>query len=312
MNYADLTHITGPAIVTWNGTTWYTEGDIDVDIVQETFDISTSRFGVIARRIKSLPVATISFKPDGQVTSGRATAAFPYTAASVGTSIFTAADLPCDIKTLAGKKYTFARAGWAGSPGMNLSAVNTAWDGTVQIKAIHSQAGEPTTASNFLAVATEALTDTSFAATNVITPGFTAAFGADPLDKMESLDGFAISCPCSVTEKSVDRFGVVDILVTSVGPATCEFTPAGLSEANWITLCDWDGATVRMPGQASSGGTDLVITGTGLAVTLAKCQIAGGGLGFGATKERLGRLRFFNSTVFTTGAPALPVTIAVS
>jgi hypothetical protein len=266
MDYKDLNfdHIAGPAVVIFGGVSWYSENDIAVNIDVKTFQIGTSRHGIISRRKASLPVATISFKPDGQVTSGRATAAYPYTANSVGKSIFTTADVPLVIWGVDGAKYTFARAGQSQSPGMLLSAAATAWDGTLEFKAIHARAANPTTADNFLKAEADAFTDSTMDQTKVITPGFTAAYGTTPLDVIESQDGFKVTCPLSTTEVGCDRFGVVDILLGTVGPASCTFTPFGLTDTNWKALLDLDGTNFIMPGAGPAAGTDLVITGTGL------------------------------------------------
>jgi hypothetical protein len=309
MTYAALTHIAGPAILTFDSGIWYTEGDIDVSIPQELWDVVSSRFGLIGRRIKSLPVATISFKPDGQITSGRMTKGFPYTAADVGKSIFGAADKSLVINTLAGQKYTFKRAGVSGCPGFNLSAVSTAFDGTMQFMAVHSHAGEVTVAGNFLAIAAEAFADVTFDQSKLLSPGYTAAWGT-AFTAAESLNGFKVACPIAVSPISVDRFGVVDVILTSVGPASCRFAPAGMAEADWLAAAALDGASVRMPGTA--GSVSLVITGTGLVVTLPNATLSQAALGFGTTKERLGEFVFSNHTVFTLGVPALPLTIAVS
>jgi hypothetical protein len=306
-------HIGGPAIVTFDSGIWYTEGDIDVDIVQEKWDVSTALFGVIDRRVKSLPVATVSFKPDGQVTSGRVGKAFPYTLNSIGKSVFGASDKTLVINTLAGQKYTFAKAGLIASPTLRLSAVTTAFDGNIQFLCVHKSNADVLVADNFLKIEAQAFSDVSFDQSKVITPGFTAAYGGSPFDAMESLDGFRIEQPLSVIRKEVDRLGVIDAYLASMGPAACRFTPAGMTEANWKTLTHLDGASLLLPGvSAGAGSTDLVITGTGLSVTLAKCNVSESKLAFGTSKERLGELVFIARNVFTVGVPGAMLTITVS
>ena len=313
MDYSALTHIVGPAIVTFDSQVWYSEGDIGVNIEQRTFTPATSRFGALGPRIASLPVGRISFKPDGQVTSGRATKAFPYTHASVGQSVFGAVVKTLAIQTLAGKLYTFQRAAMVQSPSLLLSATDTAFDGSIEFMAMHSTAANPTTADNFLAISTQAYGDTSFAETAVLTPGYTAAYGTAPFDAMESLNGFRLSCPLQVSEISINRYGAIDAYLTALGPATCRFTPAGRSEANWKTLANIDGASIRLPGtNCGSGSTDLVITGTGLSVTLPKCGVSAAGLAFGAATPRLGELLFSARSIYAAGVPAAPLTITVS
>jgi len=305
-------HISGPAIITYNSGTWYTEGDILVDVGQAEWDVKTSIFGTIDRRIGSLPVADVSFTPSGMVTTGIVGKAFPYTLNSIGKSIFSAADLPLVIWTLAGEKFTFAKAGVTQSPGLFLSAVKNAFTGNMQFMCIHKTNTDPTTADSFMKVEAAAFTDVSFDQTKVLSPGFTAAFGTTPFDAMESLDGFKIELPMSVARKSVDRFGVIDAYLTSLGPATCSFTPAGMTEANFQTLMAVE-AACKLPGvSGSSGSTNLVITGTGLSVTLPNAGIVSSKLGFGIDKERCGEVMFHNRAVFTAGVPGSLLTITVS
>lgn len=313
MQFNEASHIVGPAILTFDSQVWYTEGDIECDIQQEEFDVSTSRYGIIDRRIKSLPVATVSFKPDGQVTTAKVGKAFPYTLASIGTSIFGAADKTLVIQTLAGTKFTFAKAGVLQSPGLHLSAAATAFDGSMQFMCIHKTNADPAVADNFLKIEATAYADITFDETKVITPGFSAAWGAGDYATMDSVDGFRISLPLSVSRKSVDRFGVIGAYLTGIGPATCRFTPAGLTEALWEALTNVDGTSIKVPGvSGSTGTTDLVISGTGLSVTLPKANCVGGKLGFGTDKERIGEVMFHNRAVFTTGVPGSLLTITVS
>jgi hypothetical protein len=313
MQFNELTHIVGPAIVTFDSQIWYTEGDIDVDIQQQEWTPSTSRFGGLGPRIKSLPVGRVSFKPDGQVTSGRVGKAFPYGLADVGKSVFGASDKTLVIQTLAGQAYTFGKAALIQTPTLVLAADKTFFDGSMVFMCVGKSNIDPTTSDAFLDVAAVAWSDTSFDETKVITPGFSAAYGLTPFDAMEALDGFRVEYPISVSEKSVNRSGVIGAYLTGVGPATCRFAPAGMTEANWVTLAKLDGASVALPGTAvGAGTTNLVISGTGLTVTLNKCGVQARKLGFGTDKERLGELVFKTRAVFTAGVPGSHLTIAVS
>jgi hypothetical protein len=310
--FNELEHIAGPAIVTFDSQVWYSEGDIDVDIQQSTWEPSTSRFGNLGPRIKSLPVGKVSFKPSGMVTSGLAAKAFPYGLGDVGKSIFGASDKTLAIQTLAGKLYTFQKAALMQVPGLVLAADKTAWDGTIAFMVITKTNTAPTTAGSFLAITTVAFADVSFDDSKVLSPGYTAAYGAS-FTAIESLDGFRVECPIRISEKSVNSFGVIGAYLTGIGPARCRFTPAGMTEANWLTLANAEGASVRMPGvPVGSGSTDLVISGTGLTVTLNKAGIDASKLAFGTDKERLGEVVFETRAVFAAGVPGSLVTIAVA
>jgi hypothetical protein len=125
---------------------------------------------------------------------------------------------------------------------------------------------------------------------------------------MDSVDGFKFACPIKTENKSVNRYGIVDEILTSVGPASCRFTPAGMTNAIWMTLAPIDGTTIKLPGSTAST-TDLVVSGTGLSVTMAKATCEACKLGFGTSKDRFGELVFHSRTVFTAGIPAKLLTI---
>lgn len=312
--FNEANHIAGPAIVTFDSQTWYCEGDITVSIEQATWTPGTSRFGGLGPRIASLPVGRVSFKPSGMVTSGTVAKAFPYGMADVGKSIFGAVDKTLVIHTLAGQIYTFGKAAVVQTPTLVLAADKTFFDGSLGFMCIGKTNVDPTTADAFLDITAGAFTDVSFDETKVITPGFTAAYGATTgLTAMEALDGFRIECPIQTSELRVNRFGVIGAYLTGVGPASARFTPAGMTEAVWLTLVNLDGASARLPGTAvGAGSTDLVITGTGLTVTVPKCGVQASALAFGTAKERLGEVVFQNRAVFTLGVPGSLLTIAVS
>ena len=51
--FAPVTYIAGPAIVTQGGQSWYSEGDIAVKDLMETWAVKTSAHGTIDERLKS-------------------------------------------------------------------------------------------------------------------------------------------------------------------------------------------------------------------------------------------------------------------
>jgi hypothetical protein len=314
MSYSVIpTVIAGPAILTRAAQVWYSESDIKVGIEQSTWEPMTARFGGIGLRPTSFPVVTVSFKPDGQVVAAKMAASFPYTGADVGKSIFTTADVPLVINSINGKQYTFTRSGICGVPSLNLAADKPAIDGTLQFRCLAGIGLDPTATNSYLKIETVSYPgDTGFSETSILATSYTAAYGSGTgLTAMESLDGFRLECPIRTQQIRTDRHGVVDERLVSVGPATCKFTPVGMTDTIWSSIANADGAALSVPGSAASA-TDLVISGTGLTVTMAKAWVAGSGLGFGVNDPNFGELVFHSRTVFTTGTPAKPLTIAVA
>lgn len=311
MSFTPATFIAGPAIVTFDGQTFSTKGDITVKNSRETFDVNSSRHGLIDKRLKSYAIE-ISFQPVGEVEA--LTKYFPYTVADIGASIFSATDKPLVIQTLAGQAFTFARAAMIKMPALKLSATDTMF-GDMTFLCILKSATDFITAGSLLGVAPVAFADTTFDETKITTPGYTAAYGLTPYSAMESLDGFSVEIGMDIIRDYVDRFGIVGARLKSLS-ATAKFTPIGLTEAQWATLVNLDGATVVIPGQSvAKAGTDLVITGgttpLAISITLHKAGIVTDGLNFGE-KPRLGELDFVTKRTWTTGVANPLWTFAVA
>jgi hypothetical protein len=304
-------HVVGPGKITFNGGTFMSSGDIAVRIAQEFWPVQTSLFGTVGRRAKNLPIAEITVPLDGQVAAANIAVLFPYLLSDIGKSVYTAAEVPLVIDTLAGQKFTFARAAITGLPGVKLSTGSTAYTGNLTFTALMSSTVAAATANAFLTIAAEEWSDDTFDETAIISPGYTAAYGLSPFATIESLDGFSFTFGMSVAPISVDRYGVCNHILTEL-LAECRFTPAGMTEANWKTLTHLDGTSVTVPGQEiGSGSTDLIVSGTGLTVTLYKANIQAAGLAYGISAPRLGELVFFNRAVFADGAPAALYDISV-
>jgi hypothetical protein len=171
--------IAGPAIATRGAQVWYSEGDIDIDASQGTWEPQTSRFGGLGPRITSFPIIKVSFKPDGQLTAAKITATWPYSSADVGKSIFTAANVPLTINSVDGQQYVFTRSGVSGTPGLYLGVDKTAFDGTLQFTCLPGVGLDPTAAASILAITGVAYPgDAGFDETKIISPSYTAAYGA--------------------------------------------------------------------------------------------------------------------------------------
>jgi hypothetical protein len=299
MEFTPANFIAGPAIVTFDSQTFSTKNDISVKIARETFDINSSRHGLIDKRLKSYAIE-ISFQPVGQVEN--LTKYFPYDVSTIGSSIFSATDKPLVIQTLAGQAYTFARAAMIKMPTLKLSATDTMF-GEMTFLCILKSATDFVTAGALLGIASSAFSNTTFDESKITTPGYTAAYGSAPYATMESLDGFTVEIGMDITRDYVDRFGIVGARLKSLS-ATAKFTPIGLTEAQWATLVALDGANVVIPGQSvAKSDTDLVITGgssPAVSITLHKAGILNSGLAFGDA-PRLQELEFVCKRTWSSG-----------
>jgi len=314
MSFDAAKYIAGPAIITWGAAasryTAYTKSDIAVRMSRETWDVVTSMHGTIDRRAKSLPIAEVSFTPAGCLDT--AAALWPYDAGDVGKSIFPTTDETLVIHSLGGIKYTFARAAMIKMPNLKLAASDTAL-GEVTFLCLVKNNTAPTAADAFVKIETAAFSDTSFDETNILSPGYTAALGArsTPYNAMESIDGFTVEFETDIRRDMIDRYGVISARLTSLA-ARATFAPTGLTEAQLATLLAFDGASALVPGQSLAGANEnLVISGTGLTVTLYDVGIQAQDLAFGDA-PRMGQLAFVGRRTWTAGAadPLFLITIA--
>src|ERR1700761_3583976 len=87
--------ITGPAIIQWNGKSYYSKSGLKADFKRETFKIETDFDGEIDERAKTQSTES-TFHPDGQIST--LNKYFPYSVAQIGSSIFGATALPLVIQ----------------------------------------------------------------------------------------------------------------------------------------------------------------------------------------------------------------------
>jgi len=302
-------HIKGPAIVVFNGHSWYTENDITVKPVIESWSVNTSIFGKVDERLKS-KAFEISFTPVGACVAAYLTKSFPYTVDMVGDSIYGAADVPLVIWTCAGIKHTYSRAAITKMPSIHLGTQKSAF-GAMSFRCLLATSTEFTAAGAFNTLSTVVLADATFDETKLTTPNYFAAFGESPYDVIDSVDGFDIDLGIELNDTKVDRYGLVDQRLKGL-TVSAKFQPAGLTEAQYLALIG-DLTTAIKPGESlAKAGTSLVITGAsgGLKVTLPKCGVKSGAWAFGDA-ERCGELEFTNRVGFTGGAATNPWTLEV-
>jgi hypothetical protein len=266
--------------------------------------------GLIDRRQKSLS-AEVSFTPVGQIEN--ISKYFPYAVGDIGKSIFAASDKSLVIHTLAGIKYTYARAALIKMPTLKCAATDTFF-GDMTFLCILKSNVDPATADAFLNVETTAFSDATFDETKISSPGYTAAYGASPYDALEALDGFAVEISMEIIRDYVDRYGIVAARLKSLA-ASAKFTPVGLTEAQWATLMALDGASAIIPGQSvAKADTDLIITGgadPAVSLTIHNAGINAAALAFGDA-ARLGELEFASKRTWTAGAANPLFTFTVS
>lgn len=297
----------GPAIVQFNSVDFYSQGDIEVEIDEESFEIITSAYGKVDERIANR-IAKVRFTPAGEWES--LATLFPYASTIVGASIFTGTDVPLAIQTLDGRKITFQAAALTKMPDLILSAVKTAF-GQVEFTCIGKDNTAWSTASSFVAVTSVSMPASTFDPAAVKISPWTAAWGVTtPWDGFQSKDGFSVNWDLKFGRLDTDTDGLVDMMFESLAvmvkaqAIVSVPTPGGITEQNVIDalIIQGAGAVRGKSYQALANNANLVLTATdGRTFTANKASMKGTGFKFGATTVRQGESAWIATRALSAG-----------
>jgi hypothetical protein len=311
--------IVGPAIVTWNGKSYYSKKGIKAEFKRETFKIETDFDGQIDERAKS-QMTEVSFQPDGQIST--LNKYFPYSVAQIGSSIFGSAALPLVIQTKfggasnTGQTITYPRAALSKMPQLRLKPTDTLF-GEMAFTCLGAPSVQPTGASAWQAIADAAFADTTYDDTSIVTDSYTAAYGSSPYNAMGSMAGFEIELAMETEKIIADDFGITDIILKSL-TATAKFAPSNLTETQLYTLLNNQGSGYVFPGQSlSKSNTNLVIAGSGngahtLTVTINNAGPKSAGFLYSTKKHRFEAVEFTSKRTWASGVASALWTLALT
>ena len=311
--------IVGPAIVTWNGKSFYSKSGIKAEFKRETFKVATDFDGQIDERAKT-KLTEITFQPDGQIST--LAKYFPYPVSQIGSSIFGATALPLVIQTKfggagnSGQTITYPRAALTKLPQLRLKPTDTLF-GDMTFTCLGVPSVQPTGASAWQAIADAAFADTSYDETTLITDVYSAAYGSSPYNAMGSMAGFEIDLVMETEKIIADDFGIADMILKSL-TATAKFAPSNLTEAQLYTLLANQGSGYVYPGQSlAKNNTNLVIAGSGnaahtLTVTINNAGPKQAGFMYSTKKHRFEAVEFTSKRTWSSGAPNALWTLALT
>ncbi|MDB6022615.1 MAG: hypothetical protein JWQ04_2472 [Pedosphaera sp.] len=311
--------IVGPAIIIWNGKSFYSKAGIKAEFKRETFKIETDFDGEIDERMKT-QMTEVSLQPDGQISN--LIKYFPYAVGDVGKSIFGATALPLVIQTKfggasnTGQTITYPRAALSKLPQLRLKTTDTLF-GDMTFTCLGVPTVQPTGASAWQAIADAAFADASFDETAIITDSYSAAFGSSPYNTMGSMAGFVVDIVAGLETITADDFGIVDMILKSL-TATAKFAPSNLTEAQLYTLLANQGSGYVYPGQSlAKNNTDLIIAGSGnaahtLTVTIKNAGPKQAGFLYSTGKHRHEAIEFTSKRTWTGGAANALWTLALA
>jgi hypothetical protein len=311
--------ITGPAVVVFNGNTYYFQDGLKGTLKRNTENIVVDGFGAIAAVMKNF-VVEITGKPAGVADASYLSSMFPDVRNKEGQSIFTSSDLPLIVWALhpfSGgdlNKVTWTRGAIKKSPSLLFSATKgQIVSGEMTFSALMASDFDLTAADAWYAAANAAYTGATLDLNAIRYARYVASFGptpSPPLDAILAQDGFTFENTWGTKDIDVDNFGIIDqIYDASSYAATVKFKPANMTKAEVDSLIRLQDTTALLPGDVIGGSNqDLVITSDLFEFTLKNCDAADTEDQYKTGILQRGEVMFINAANFVSGVAAAPFT----
>jgi hypothetical protein len=289
----------GPAIVTWNGATLYFKDGVSIEEERTFFDVRVDNFPGSDKHANDR-VVTIKGTPAGEWES--LSVLFPWLSSPAGARLFGAADKPAVVKFLDGDVFTYHNAGLAEMPALFFSPVKTLL-GSITLECRNANNTEADNAASFVTRSSSAFSDTGFSFANVKTLAYSLAFGADPWDDFQTVDGVEIRPRVSWKEIECDNLGVVEKELMTL-EVTAAFAPLGIAQADIDAKLAMQGSAASLRGARVSEtvGADFVLSASGVYVALNNAILRTAPMKAQAGMARHQRFEAVASLEITTGA----------
>lgn len=277
------TILTGPALVTYAGSTFWSKGNITIKPTFESFKVETSFAGEVDTRYSSKSFE-ISFEPDGRFTSGLAAILWPYAATQIGASVYGGSDRALVVHGRDGKKFTFHNAALTGMPNF-MAGVSKTIQGSCKFTAILANSTDPTNAAAYYTYAPQAYPgDTGWASSDILTKGFDSAWGSAPWNAFQTEAGWELAFNLQLAAQKADGLGVVDMTLQGL-TVTAKAIPVGPTINDVMTKL---GHTEALGASRAASGANLVISATGIHAYVYKAAMTESEGIWGTQAKRIG------------------------
>jgi len=307
----------GPAVVTYNGATMYTNADILSRFGPVWNPVPTSMYGQVDKVLRDR-VYKVSLRLWGAWEN--LSVLFPsYALAPVaGASIFGTGVQPLVILARNGDQITYNNAQITKLANLFLGSDENLFAADVEFTCIIGNSSgttmyAPETANAYYTYATaQSYTDSAFAKTNFKRVRFTGAWGSKTgFTAIIPQKGFQVGWELDARPLTCDGLGTVDFTVgENTLQATCSCIPIQPTAANLEAAAAAQG--VQFGTLLSNTIADLVLTGNGGSpvVTLKSAGITEHGYAFGIEPLRMGEVTWATTRGFTANAPDAVATVA--
>ncbi len=307
--------ITGPAVVVFDGNTYYFQDGLKGSLQRNTEGIKVDNFGEIAQVAKNF-VVELTGKPVGALDADYIGSMFPDARNLHGSSIFGSTDLPLIVwaqHPFSGSdlnKVTWKRGAISKSPTLMCTATRgQIIGGEITFTCLMASDFNLTSASAWYTAINAAYTGSSLDLDTIRYARYTAALGArsTPYDAMLAIDGFVLEATFGTKDIEVDNFGIIDrVYDANSYTATCKFKPANLTKAQVDALIRVQDTTALLPGDVIGGSDeDLVISSDAFIVTLTNCDAAGSEDLYQTGVLQRGEVMFINAANFAASGSGI-------
>jgi hypothetical protein len=311
MNSSNI--IIGPGYLTFNAVSFrFGEGGIKVKFIKKMREVSAEEFG----RFDSTQTDRM-IEVTGKLWSGYENLAtlFPATMLTpiIGSPLFGVTDKPLVINGQDGSRLTIARAMITQFTNLSLSVEKELWSADVKWTCLLASGSTPTTANAYFTDGGTAnsYTAPAFAKANFKAPVIAASWGARTgLTAMAVRKGLEIAGKYDLDFEPcyVDGFGTLDAIVQGF-EGSAKGNPIGPTFAQILTNMGMGTALGAL--ESTTNTDDLVITATGIAITLYAAFIEqNDGFAWSKKNNRVGDLTWRTTVPFTTGAPTARAAIS--
>ena len=272
------TILQGPAIITFNGATFYSEGDIEVEAVLEELTIKASGLNDIEDRPRDRQYK-VKFKPAGEWEN--LTVLFP--SYGIGEHLFDSNPLVIWTRESTNNKRTYLNAAITKLPSV-ATGVDATMLGDIEFTClIHPEA--ETGDEGYYEVGTDTFPADTFDPAAVLTPVINFTLGADtPWLNISTVTAPVFDFALNLRPVKISGRGTVSMILVSK-KGTVKFSPVGVTESDVRTLT---GANLAVGSRPLV--KDVTASAAGIFIKLNKCQFKGGNFSYGVTKERIGEI----------------------
>jgi hypothetical protein len=287
------TILSGPCKLVFDGATIYSQGNVEVKLIEERFDIKVDGVRMMQQRAKDRRYE-ITLTPAGEFKD--LAVLWPYASTVIGTKIFANDTLTLWSRDATANKRIFSNVAITKLPPIRASSGQTML-GSMTFTAILKDGAVPGDADAYVVQSDDTWPSEALDVSKIITPIFARSWGSSPWDAFfVGPDGMEFDFPLGLKPHTVDGLGTVNYSVIS-HEGTCNFTPMGLTEEQIRSAV---GANAVL-GSAPTVN-NLIAAGTGCHLTLYSAQMQEAAFTFGADAERLGPLTAKATQTLSAGA----------